>query len=263
LPSPDPASLLIRVTSCSDVCEPDPGTSFYTDGRVIWLAQFNQPDGSFGQALSERTLTSAGVVLVRQARDTSGLMGYTLQVGQLGDPIIVDFADPRSFEPEIWNISQQMMVLTDLAQQLLDPVAWLPADAWADTAHPYGAERYRLKLTLRPGAASVPGYYAELSAPAWPFTLPILQVGTPYTVSADGSIVERGRCLALSPDLAAAMAAAEQAASNSQLDYTRDLAAPDSINSYNEQADGPDAVDIELSILLPDQVLDCATGQPW
>ncbi len=274
LPTPGPgeaARLVIRVTSCDDVCVANPGTTILADGRAIWMSQ-----GPAGMVLSERTLTPSGLQIVRDAIDATGLFeadgSYWPTVKPGKDPpghgiksygfrasrgdafVIVGAADPESFEDDYWDIPAQMYVLADLGTKLSDPLAWLPADAWADTRRTHEAGAYLLIVTAQRFAGDRPPY-PDVDAVHWPFPSSIDAIGVPYTVQ--GRIVENSRCQPITRRLAAELAAAELAAG-----YERSLADTYTEFSYS-WARGPGSVDVTVRLLLPDQPLTCLDGGAW
>jgi hypothetical protein len=272
-PSP---SLLLRVVFCSDVCGPDPGTRFLSDGRVIWLTA---PTGAGSGRLVARTITPSGMEAILDARDAAGLLaasrswfptvrpgqvpighgvaGFTFTIGAGADAVVVSAADPASFEPLIWRIPPQMAVLSALGYKLAEPGAWLPASAWTGPARPYAPERYLLRLTITPSVDAAQDL-PDAASVAWPFAAPLLDTGAPGT--GGGSAATGGeRCLAVSPALAAQVSAAEQAAGGT--DMARDLSQTLSSNLYRYQSGAAaGVVEVALSVLMPDQPGDCGAS---
>ena len=280
LPTPgagEVARLVIRVTSCDDVCVANPGTTILADGRVIWMSE--RPTG---MVLSERTLTPSGLQIVRDAIDATGLFeadgsygptikpgkdppghgvkGYGFRAARGDDFVTVGATDPQIFENDnrvwhdVWDIPAQSYVLADLATKLLDPVAWLPADAWADPSRPYLAEAYLLIVTAERFAGDRPPY-PDVDVVRWPFPSSIDRIGAPYT--AQGRIVENSRCLPITRAVATELAAAERA-----VGYERSIADPYTELPYSWER-GPGSVNVTVRPLLPDQPLTCLGGGAW
>jgi hypothetical protein len=279
LPSPgsgEPVGLVVRVISCNDVCGPQPGTTVLSDGRVIWRS-----DGPAGASMVERQLTPAGLELVRQAIDATGLLeangSYSPTVRPGKDPpghgitshafkvargdgiVVVNSDDPGAFEADnqvlgdVWDIPRETYALADLATKLSNVEAWLPADAWADLQRPHQAERYLLIVTTERSGDLPP--FPDVDAVRWPVPSSIDKVGLPYTQQ--GLVVENSRCLPITRELAAALAAAERA-----VGYERSIAEPFVDFSYAWER-GPGSIGVGLRLLLPDQPLTCLDGGAW
>ncbi len=274
--SGESAGLVIRVVSCNDVCGPQPGTTILSDGRVIWKSQ-----GPAGGAMLERQLTPAGLQLVREAIDATGLLessgSYSPTVRPGKDPpghgitshvfktardeglVVVNADDPGAFDADnevlggVWDIPAEMYPLGDLATKLSDVEAWLPADAWADQARPHVADAYLLIVTPERSGDLPP--YPDIDAVRWPFPSLIDKIGLPYTQQ--GTVVENSRCLSITRELAAALAAAERA-----VGYERSIAEPYVDLSY-AWARGPGSINVGLRMLLPDQPVTCLDGGAW
>jgi hypothetical protein len=265
------AKLVVRLTSCDDVCSSDPGTTVLADGRVIWMAE-----SPIGRGLFERTLTSSGLETVHDAVDATRLLGAggsyrpTVKPGKEppahgftslsfrathGEaPVIVQAVDPSAFETDFWDIPAQLYVLADLARKLADPEAWLPAGAWADVRRPHAAEMHLLMVTAERFAGDRPPF-PDADAVHWPFPFSIDVIGAPYT--AEGRIVENSRCLPITRGLTSELAAAERA-----VGYDRSLTAPYTDLPY-AWARGPGSIDVAVRVLLPDQPTTCIGGGAW
>lgn len=271
------AGLVVRFTWCDDVCVANPGTTILADGRVIWMSE-----GPAGMVLSERTLTPSGLQIVRDAIDATGLfeadgsywptvkpgkvppahgaIGYGFRATHGDALVIVGATDPAIFEGDnriwgdVWDIPAELYVLADLARKLSDPVAWLPDDAWANVRRPHVAEAYLLIVTGERFAGDRPPY-PDVDAVRWPFPFSIDAIGAPYT--AQGRIVGNSRCLPITRELAAELAAAERA-----VGYERSIADPYTELSY-AWARGPGSVNVTVRLLLPDQPATCVDGGTW
>lgn len=224
-PSPSPAAagtrLVIRLSSCSHTCGPEPGTSIYEDGRVIWADEFLRP--------LEGRLTAAAMERVRNALDATGILGesgsYPAQLRPGAEPVprgltlhrferdldvgrvVVTSGDTGDFvdEPDLWAIPEEMAVLTDLAGRLRDPLAWLGPDAFRDPAAPYLADRHIVVIDLFPGVAA-DGLDVDVDEVAWPIGTPIEAAGAPFAPIEEGL---ESRCLIVDRSVAEDLAAAE------------------------------------------------------
>ncbi|HEY8169051.1 MAG TPA: hypothetical protein VIF84_10065 [Candidatus Limnocylindrales bacterium] len=270
------ATLVIRAISCGHVCgPPSPGTTVVSDGRVIWRSS-----GPGGGVLIERTLTPAGLQLVREAVDATGLLGadgsyqaslrpgkdppghgltsYDLRATQDDTVVRVDTGDPTEYEADnemlgdIWDIPPEMYPLADLARNVLDVEAWLPSSAWADAARPYVADEYLLIVTPVPGDVPPNPDVDEID---WPFSTPIDAIGTAYT--RPGTNATESRCLPVTREIAEALATAERDVGNERV-----LGDASSDFSY-AWARGPGSMSVELRQLLPDQASTCLAGGAW
>lgn len=269
-PGPTPAgdggigsSLVIRVSPCSDVCLPTPGTTVLADGRLIW-------EGLNGMPVSAG-LTAAGLERVR-----SELAGYPelvtngeylaqLRPGaepfprgtstfefEVGDPDrrAIVAGDPADYalEPELWLIPPAMERLAGLAKRLLDPIAWLGSDALARPIEPYRPDRYLVLVELFPGVGSMPEFRVDIDDVESPFGGPFEGIGEPIQVDEGGFPV---RCLEADGETARRLAASEAAAGAS-----RDLAAWSSAIPYAWPR-GQGFVQLTVGQLLPHQRQPC------
>ncbi|MET1232893.1 MAG: hypothetical protein ABWY52_08605 [Candidatus Limnocylindrales bacterium] len=279
VPSPGsgaPFGLVIRAISCNDVCGPQPGTTVLSDGRVIWRSE-----GPTGGIMVERQLTPAGLELIRQAIDATGLLeasgSYSPTVRPGKDPpghgitshafkvarddglVVVNSDDPGAFEADnqvlgdVWDIPQETYALADLATKLSDVEAWLPADAWADPQRPHQADAYLLIVTAERAGDLPP--FADIDVVRWPFPATIDRIGLPY--AQQGAVVENSRCLPITRELATIMAAAERV-----VGYERTIDEPYVDFSY-AWARGPGSINVGLRMLLPDQPVTCLEGGAW
>jgi hypothetical protein len=271
-----PITLVIRSITCNDVCGPQPGTTILSDGRVIW--QVEAPDG---WALSERTLTPAGLEMVRGAMAATGLLetdgSYSPTVRLGMDPpghgiishdlraasgdhsVVVSADDPGTFETDntalghVWDIPAETYVLSDLADKLSDPEAWLPEDAWANAKRPHEPDVYLIVVTAERSGELPP--YVDADDVHWPLPSSIDTIGQPFTEQ--GTLVANSRCLPISRELAVALAAAERA-----VGHERSLGAPYTDFFYAWKR-GPGSVDVALRPLMPDQPVTCRDGGAW
>jgi len=272
----EPVNLVIRSITCNDTCGPQPGTTILSDGRAIW--QVERPDG---WVLSERTLTPSGLQMIRDAMDDTGLLeadgSYSPTVRLGMDPpghgtishdlraasddriVKVSAVDPVTFEGDnkvfgdVWDIPAETYVLSDLANKLSDPEAWLPADAWVDARRPYEADGYLIVVTAERSGELPP--YVDADAVHWPLPSSIDTIGQPFTEQ--GRLVANSRCLPISRELAVALAAAER-----EVGHERSLVAPYTDFFYAWKR-GPGSLDVALRALMPDQPVTCTDGGAW
>lgn len=220
---PGQVTLVVRVTMCTEICEPSAGTTVLDDGRMIW----NAPDGRTVEA----RLTPAGLRRVvdeirgRGELATSGsyqavlrpgaepfprgTTAYTFEVG--GEPVIVVSGDPRDYEveTELWLIPAEMERLARLARRLLEPLAWLGPASLATPASRFQPDRYVVLVELFPDIGQLPGLSADVADVAWPFGVRLETVGRLLSPPDDPFPV---RCLVADADTARRLAAAETAA---------------------------------------------------
>jgi hypothetical protein len=223
--APTPIGLLIRLTSCSHTCGPEPGTTILDDGRVIWQDANLRP--------LEARLMPAVLQRVRDELDASGVLhadadmqaelrpgaepvgrGATLYRFErlIGERrVVVTSGDPADYadEPDLWVIPPQMAVLADLAAKLRDPIAWLGPDALVEPARGYEPAHYLVLVDLFPEVGAQPGLDADADDVRWPFGRPIEGVGEPADATGAGLGT---RCLVIDAAMASATAGAEQAA---------------------------------------------------
>ena len=262
---PGPAALLIRVTTCVDVCEPAPGTTILEDGRVIWR--------DAAGAVLEAQLSPEGLAAVRAEVDATpeleagGDYQATLRPGAEPNPrggtrhefelvrdgrrILVSSGDPGDFEaePDLWIVPDSVVRLAALAARLHDPVAWLGAAAMPDGVRPYAPAAYLVAIDLFPGIGDTPEFSIDVDDVEWPFGTPIESVGEAVPVIDDGFPV---RCLVIDAAAARETADAEAARGSS-----RDLATWSSAAAYRWRR-GQGFVEVRLQQLLPDAVDPCA-----
>ena len=224
-PSPSPVAgdvrLVIRLSSCSHTCGPEPGTSIYDDGRVIWADPFLRP--------LEGRLTPAALQRVRDELAATGILeesgGYPAQLRPGAEPVprgltqhrferdldagrvVVTSGDTGDFvdEPDLWVIPSEMTVLTNLAQRLRDPLAWLRPEAFLEPPSPYQAERYIVVIDLFPDVGA-DGLDVDVDDVAWPIGTPIETAGVPFDPIEEGL---ESRCLIIERAVAEELAGVE------------------------------------------------------
>ncbi|NJD26737.1 MAG: hypothetical protein FIA92_00375 [Chloroflexi bacterium] len=268
-PTPGPSAvagpdLVLRLTSCAELCIPAPGTTVLADGRLIWAG----PDD---RALETR-LTPSGLDRIRVEVEgrpelaAGGEYGAELRPGaepfprgttmyrfEVGgrEPHVVLSGDPADYalEPDLWIIPPQMESLARLARQLLDPVAWLGPDALAGPIRPYRPERYLVLVELFPGVGSMPEFGVDIDAVDSPFEAPFENLGEAVQIDEGGFPV---RCLVTDAETAARLADAENEAG-----VRRDIDAWSSGIPYRwDRAEG--FVQVTLRQVLPHQAQPCA-----
>jgi hypothetical protein len=219
------ASLVVRMTACSHVCGPEPGTTILAGGRVIWA-------DPFGRALEAR-LTPEAVQRVREALDATGALGEdgefaaTLRPG--AEPLgrgatLIRFerdiaerrvtvtsgsADDYADEPDLWIVPPEIPILTDLAERLRDPLAWLGVDAFTSEPRPYEPDQFLVQIDLYAAFGDPADYDVDVDDVTWPFGEPIESAGQPVELPFEGPA---SRCLLVDADTAQRTAAAEAAA---------------------------------------------------
>lgn len=263
--SPAAGNLLLRLTSCDDVCGPVAGTTLLGDGRMIWQAA----DGR----LVEGRLGASGLAAARAeiegtpALATDGAWAATLRPGAEPNahgvgihrfdvvwatgPVVVTSWDPASLadQPAAWDIPEEMRTLGALAAKLGNPVAWLGADAFDVLPMPYVPARHLVVIDLYPDVGDAGDFVADVDDVDWPFGGPIEAAGEPIGPGEDGL---PPRCLILDAERAAALRAVETAAGAS-----RDLALWLTANVYDwRRADG--FVQVTVIPLLPHETGPCA-----
>lgn len=99
-----------------------------------------------------------------------------------------------------------MHELTELAHQLVDPLAWLGLDAFTEPIRPYQATTFLVEIHLYPttGGGSIP----DIDDVRWPFGEPIERVGVPFEAGGD----PESRCLLIDAATASQTVVAEQIA---------------------------------------------------
>lgn len=218
-----PTGLVVRLTTCSDTCGPAPGTTILDDGRIIWEDIENRATES---QLTPEALQRVMDVLAVPELDADG--DYQAELRPGAEPIgrgatlhrlevlrdegrvVVTFGDPASYadEPDLWIIPPEMAVLGMIADQLVDPVAWLGQVSFAEDPRPYEPDRHLVVIDLFPEVGDDLGFDADVDAVDWPFGSPIEGAGEP--VEAAGGF--GSRCLVITAELASAVIAAEEAA---------------------------------------------------
>jgi hypothetical protein len=180
--SPSPASLLLRLMGGGEAGRTHIVTVL-DDGRIITMDQ-----GAF----VERTLTEAGMQLLRDELDATGLTdlsadyppvanpgveppgyggaGPSLEVGQPGGGTTVItwflFGDT---EQDYFQPQPEAEALEALAARLSTLDDWLPAGAWADAnARAYVPDRYRIYAYTQQWGGSLEDLPVETATVSWP-----------------------------------------------------------------------------------------------
>lgn len=218
--SPD-AGLVLHLTTASDLGASGPGTTILDDRRIIWGDKGSRPIASrLGREAFAKVLATIEAI---DALDRDGDYFPELRPGKQppghgldfhvfdlvrdGETILVSAADPASFagEEDIWRIPPEMRVLTNLAHRLVDPLAWLGADAFTEPVRPYQATTFLVEIHLYRG---VGGSIPNVDDVRWPFGEPIERVGVPFEAGGD----PESRCLLMDAATASSTVVAEQIA---------------------------------------------------
>jgi hypothetical protein len=215
------AGLVLHLTTASDVGAYGPGTTILEDRRIIWGDKRARPLESrlsreaFADVLAAIDATNAfdrdGHFFpeLRPGKQPPGhgLAFHLFELVRDGKRIGVSAADPASFagEENIWRIPPEMGVLTDLAHRLVDPLAWLGADAFTEPIRPYQAKAFLVEIHLYRGFG---GAIPNVDAVRWPFGEPIERVGVPFEAGGD----PESRCLLIDAATASRTVEAERSA---------------------------------------------------
>ena len=215
--------LVVRLTTCSDTCGPAPGTTILDDSRIIWEDIENRAtESQLTPEALQRVVDALAVPELDADADYQaelrpgaepvgrGATLHRLEILRGERRVVVTFGDPASYadEPDLWNIPPEMAVLGAIANQLLDPVAWLGQASFTQDPQPYEPDRYLVVIDLYPDVGEDLGFDADVDAVDWPFGGPIEGAGEP--VDAAGGF--GSRCLVIAVELAEAVIAAEEAA---------------------------------------------------
>jgi hypothetical protein len=216
-PSPNPAvaALVFRLER-RGIAGPEDLVTVLEDGRIITK--------SAGNPAVERRLTAAGVQLLRDELDATGLtflasadylpvynpgvepFGYDGAVGALevrlpgGGTAMITWllfndTEPGSFQPqpEAEALEAMLARLTTLGE-------WLPASAWADAnAKPYAPRQYRILISSSPCRSGCRLPVVESSTVSWPLIEGIDAFGAAVQIVAhaqepgDGTLLTRCR----------------------------------------------------------------------
>lgn len=207
------------------------------DGRIITNS------GQGGAPFVERRLTAAGVQLLRDELDATGLTdtsanyppipkpgieppgrggdGHTLEVGlSSGGTAVISWERVADDNDLYYEPSPEREALDRLAVRL-NPFAdqWLPANAWADAnARPYAPARYRIYIYSQEWGGSLDDLPVESATVSWPLDEGIDAFGDVMKDPA-GDPVE-GRCGVVSAEEATAVIEALEAAGATPADRT-------------------------------------------
>ena len=190
---PSTAALVVRLMGGGEA-GPVHLVTILDDGRMI------TSDPSSANPPMERRLTPAGIQLVRDEMDATGLTdtsadyqpvanpgveppgyggaGPSLEVGQpTGETVVVTwflFGDPEDyFQPQ-----PEAEALEALAARLATLDEWLPADAWEDaSATPYVPSEYRMTIASQQWGGSPDALPIESDTVSWPLADEIAAFG--------------------------------------------------------------------------------------
>lgn len=239
-PSADPAvgRLVLRLEYYT---KNSPGFRVVTvleDGRIITGSM----DSGDANPFVERRLTAAGVQLIRDELDATGLTdtsanyppvakpgieppgrggwGYALEVGLSGGgTAVIDWASVADDEDLYYEPSPEREALDALAARLSTLDVWLPANAWADAnARPYAPARYRIYIYSQEWGGSLDDLPVESATVSWPLDEAIDAFGD-VMLDPAGEPVE-GRCGVVSAEEATAVMEALEAAGATLSDQT-------------------------------------------
>lgn len=218
--SPD-AGLILHLTTASDLGAYGPGTTILDDRRIIWDDKRSQPiESRLGREAFAEVLAAidASDALDRDGDffpeprpgkqpPGHGLKFHVFDLVRNRTTTRVSAADPASFqgEEQIWVVPPEMRELTELANRLVDPLAWLGADAFTDPIRPYQASTFLVEIHLYRGGRRVD---PERDDVRWPFGEPIELVGAPFQAGGD----PESRCILVDAATAASTVEAEQMA---------------------------------------------------
>jgi hypothetical protein len=265
---PARADLVLRMTTCSDTCGPNAGTTILADGRIIY--ELPGAEGIAPQVLQSHLAAGA----MRQVRETidgvealrrtatydatvrpgaeptpHGFRAYLFEVGAGKAGVRVSTVDPRSLgdEENLWIIPAEARELAAFSDLVADPLTWLGDDAFDEPARAYIPPGYILKTEAFPGIG-VDETQVELDDVDWPLAGPLEGLGEPLPAEPG----ERpARCLLIDQPTGAALIAAERAAG-----VDRHLGEWSGTIMYNwRRANG--WVDVTLMPLLPYQSGSC------
>ena len=266
---PDPAELVVRLTSCGHTCGPEPGTTVLADGRVIWSDPLGRPIAA--------TLTPEALQRIRDELDASGVLetsaDYQAKLRPGATPVghgatlhrfervldrrlvVVTSGDPGDYadQPRAWIVPPEMTTVARLVEKLRDPLAWLGQDAFSEPASPYEPERYLVVVDLYPDVGAGSGEDPDVDEVRWPFGEPIEAVGE--AAHTDGGGLGT-RCLVVDAAVARATVAAERDAGGK-----RDLKGWLSAVEYDWRR-GDGFVDISMTPLLPHETGSCVDLMP-
>jgi hypothetical protein len=170
LPNPAVGTLVVRLNGGSEEGRIHVVTVL-EDGRVITTSAEGGPIDASPFHSVERRLTVAGVQLLRDELDATGLTfltsadympvanpgvepppyggaGPALEVGLSGGgTVVINWYLFRDGEPDYFQPQPEAEALEALATRLSTLDEWLPANAWADaSARPYAPARYRIYI---------------------------------------------------------------------------------------------------------------------
>lgn len=220
----DPAvgTLVLRLDSSIDISGLDHVVTVEADGRIITTG-----DKEATNPFLERRLTAAGIQLLRDELDSTGLTDtsanyvpiskpgveppgrgsvvHTLKVGlPAGGPAVISWVAMFADDDLYYEPSPERETLDAMAVRLQTLDDWLPANAWADaTAAPYLPARYHMLIQKLEWGGTPDELPVESSAVAWPLETSINDFGEPTESPALGSDI--ARCGMISADEAAAV----------------------------------------------------------
>lgn len=211
-PSGDPAvgTLVLRLDSSMDFSGLDHVVTVVEDGRII-----TTEDKDAANPFVERRLTAAGIQLLRDELDSTGLTDtsanylpipkpgveppgrgsvvHTLKVGlPAGGTAVISWVALFADDDLYYEPSPERETLDALAVRLQTLDEWLPANAWADaTAAPYVPARYHMLIEKLEWGGTLDELPVESTAVTWPLEASIDEFGEPTESPALGSDIAR------------------------------------------------------------------------
>ncbi|HKZ92384.1 MAG TPA: hypothetical protein VJZ50_09610, partial [Candidatus Limnocylindrales bacterium] len=196
------------------------------DGHVITTNYpHGAPEGPNEGSAVERRLTPAGVQLVRDELDATGLSflasaDYYPDGPWDGTPNSLEVAPSEGGAAVInWRsgaVGSEVEALRTLESRLLTLEEWLPASAWADAnARAYAAARYVILIRSTPWGGNPDDLPVESTTVSWPLNNGIDDYGDAVEVvnqEGDANGEGPGRCRVVSVEEAAPVVGALEAA---------------------------------------------------
>ena len=200
---PSDARLLLRLMGGAEFGRYH-AVTILDDGRVI-----SGGVPATADPIVERRLTAAGVQLVRDELDSTGLTdtpgdynpvpnpgveppgyggaGPSLEVGQpAGEPIVINWFLFGETEEDYFQPQPEAEALEELYRQLTTLEEWLPASAWADASpSPYEAIDYRVTILEQDWGGSLDDLPVESSTVSWPLDPELDAYGAPVATGGD------------------------------------------------------------------------------
>ena len=196
------------------------------DGYVITTNYpHGAPEGPNEGSAAERRLTAAGVQLVRDELEATGLTfsdsaDYFPEGPLDGTPASLEVAQSGGETTVInwWSgaVGREVEALRTLESRLLTLEEWLPASAWADaSARPYAAARYLIVIRSTPWGGNPDDLPVESDTVSWPLDNGVDAYGDAVEIvnqEGDANGDGPGRCRVVDVEEATAVVEALEAA---------------------------------------------------